>query len=122
MILPTSSPSDSASSTSILSQRLSSKSWQHEARLVDIFIVVSAQLLLFFLRPTPKRCLKISVCVLGADHEPNLARWVGGDGSVGIFDGGEDFLARGLERGNEREVEPLVLRCVWLLASKRDGH
>lgn len=77
----------------ILSQRLPSKSWQHKTRFVDILIIVPTQLLLFLLRPTPKRCLEISLSVLAADHESNLARWVSGDGSVGILDSGEDFLA-----------------------------
>lgn len=83
---------------------------------MDILIIVPAQFLFFLLRPTSKRCLEVSLCVFGADHESDLARWVGGDGSVGIFDIGEDFLARGLERGDERDVEPLVLRCMCLLA------
>ena len=78
---------------------------------MDVLIIVSTQFLLFFLRPTSKRCLDISFCVLAADHESNLARWVGRDGSVGVLDDGEDFFARGLERADEREVEPLVLRC-----------
>ena len=100
----------------ILSQRLPGESWQHEARLVDILVIVPTQLLLFLLRPTPQRCLEISFCVLAADHKSDLAGWVSGDGSVGIVDSGEDFLARGLEGSDEREVKPLVLRYKWCVS------
>jgi hypothetical protein len=38
-----------------------------------------------------------------------LAGWVGGDGGVCVFDGGEDLLAVLLQLGDQWEVEPLVL-------------
>jgi hypothetical protein len=37
-----------------------------------------------------------------------LAGWVGGDGGVCVFDGGEDLLAVLLQLGDQWEVEPLV--------------
>ena len=61
--------------------------------------------------PAPHRRRDVSVLVFGADHEAYLARRVGGDGGVGVFDHGEDFSAGLFEVSDEGEVEPLVFRC-----------
>lgn len=92
-----------------LFKSLPSKSWQHEAGLVDISIVVAVELLLLLWAPSAKGCLEVAVAVLAADHETNLTRWVGWDGSVGVLDVGEDFLAVLFELGDQWQVQPLVL-------------
>ena len=74
-------------------------------------IIVPTQLVLLFGIPAPHGRRDVAVFILAADHEADLARGVGGDGGVGVFDRGEDFFAGFLEVGDEGEVEPLVLRC-----------
>ena len=74
-------------------------------------IVVSAQPLFLLGRKATYRLLDVSVGVLAADHEADLARGIGGDSCVGVFDGREDFFAVFLQLGNQGEVEPLVLSC-----------
>jgi hypothetical protein len=93
------------------SEGLASKGRQDERGLVDLLAVVPAQLLLLFSRPAAERLLQVAVGVLAANHEANLARGVSRDGGVAVLDVGEDLLARLLEVGNERKVEPLVLSC-----------
>lgn len=78
---------------------------------MDIRVVVSAKLLLFLGGEASERLLNVAIGVLAADHEANLARRIGGDRGIRIFDGREDGLAVLLELGDEREVEPLVLGC-----------
>lgn len=77
--------------------------------MVNIGVVVLAELLLLFNRPLSQRCLQVAVCVLAADHESNLAGWVGWDRGVCVFDVREDFFAVFLELGDQRQVKPLVL-------------
>lgn len=76
---------------------------------MDVLVVVAAQTLLLLAGPGAERLLDVAVGVLGADHEADLAGGVGGDGGVGVFSDGEDFLASLLEVGDQGEVEPLVL-------------
>ena len=78
---------------------------------MHILIVVSAQLLFFFGAPAAKRFLQVSVGILAADHEPNLARRVGGNGGVGIFGGWKNFAAIFLQFGDERKMKPLIFSC-----------
>lgn len=90
-------------------------------------IIVPTQLILLFRIPAPHGGRDVSVFIFAADHEADLARGVGGDGGVGVFDRREDFFAGFLEVGDEGEVEPLVLRCKggegWIsLGSKRGGR
>jgi hypothetical protein len=84
---------------------------QDKGSLVDLRIVVLAQSALLLLGPGAQRDLDVAVGVLAADHEANLARRVGRDGSVGILGHREDLAAVLLELGDKREVEPLVLGC-----------
>jgi hypothetical protein len=91
------------------SESLASEDRQNERGLVDLLAVVPAQLLLLFSRPAAERLLEVAVGILAADHEANLAGGVGRDGGVAVLDVGEDLLARLLEVGNERKVQPLVL-------------
>jgi hypothetical protein len=86
------------------SQGLASEIGENEGGLMDLLAVVLAQLLLLFLRPRAS--------VLAANHEADLAGWVGRDGGVGIFDNGEDFFALLLQVGNERHVKPLVFSFI----------
>ena len=76
---------------------------------MNICIVVSAKLLLLLSRKGSQRLLNITIGVLAADHEANLAGRVGRDGGVCVLDGGEDFLTVLLELGDQWQVEPLVL-------------
>lgn len=75
---------------------------------MDLFVVVAAQLLLFFKLPLPQRHLHVPVRVLAADHESDLARRISRDSGVGVFDRGEYFFATFLQVSDEAEVQPLV--------------
>lgn len=76
---------------------------------MDLLVVVSAQFVLFLRTPRPQGHLDVPVGILAADHEPDLARRIGGNGGVGVLDHREDFLTVFLEFGDERQVKPLVL-------------
>ena len=76
---------------------------------MNLLAIVSAQLLLLFLAPRPHWLLDIAVCILAADHEADLAAWIGRNGSVCVLGDGEDFFAGLLKAGDEIEVKPLVL-------------
>lgn len=76
---------------------------------MDLRVIVSAKLLLVLEAPAAQRLGKVTLRILAADHEADLARWVGWDGSIGIFDVGEDLLAVLLELGDQWEVKPLIL-------------
>lgn len=78
---------------------------------MDVLVVVAAEALLLLAGPGAERLLDVAGGVLAADHEADLAGGVGGDGGVGVLGNGEDLIARLLQVGNEREVEPLVLGC-----------
>jgi hypothetical protein len=94
---------------SSLLQSLASKVWQHESSFVYLGVIVSEQLLLLLWGESAQRLADIAVGVLAADHEADLTGGVGGDGCVGVLDGGKDFLAVLLELSDKRHVEPLVL-------------
>lgn len=89
-------------------QRAPGKTRQDKARTMDLFVVVPAQLLLFFKLPLPQRHLHVPVRILAADHETDLARRVRRDRGVGVFDRGEYFFATFLQVGDKAEVQPLV--------------
>lgn len=76
---------------------------------MDLLAVVLAELVLLLGCPAAERLLEVALAILGADHEADLTRGVGGDGCVGVLDGGEDSLARLLEVGDDVKVQPLVL-------------
>jgi hypothetical protein len=82
---------------------------QDKGSLVDLLVVVLAELVLLGLGPLADGLLEVAAGVKGADHETDLARGVGGDGGVGVLDVGEDLLAVLLELGDQGEVQPLVL-------------
>ncbi len=84
-----------------LSQGLACKCWQNEAGLVDLLVVVSAQFVLLLWAPDSQGVLDVSVGIFAANHETDLTRRICGNGSVGIFNHWEDFLAFFLELGNE---------------------
>lgn len=88
---------------------LASESGQDECGLVDGLAIIPAQLLFLLSRPAAERLGQVAVGVLAADHETDLARGISGNRGVGIFDCGEDLLARLLEVGNEGQVKPLIL-------------
>lgn len=82
---------------------------QNEACFVNLLVVVAAEFLFLLRAPSSQWLLDISIGILAANHETNLARRVCGNGSVGILNDREDFLAFFLELGNEWQVEPLIL-------------
>lgn len=94
-----------------LLQSLGSESGKDERGLVDLGVVVTAELLLLLLGPGAERNLDVAVGVLAADHEADLAGWIGWDGCVGVLSHGEDLLAVLLELGDQGKMEPLVLGC-----------
>lgn len=94
-----------------LLQSLGSESRKNESGLVDLGVVVTAELLLLLLGPGAERNLDVAVGVLAADHEANLAGGVSWDRGVGVLSHGEDLLAVLLELGDQGKVEPLVLGC-----------
>ena len=55
------------------SQCFPNKRREHEAGLVNLLVVVPAQLLLFFQTPTAERPFDVALCVFAADHESNAA-------------------------------------------------
>jgi hypothetical protein len=98
-----------SANTGSSSQGLAGEGGQDKCGLVDLLAVVPAQLLLLLNWPASQRLLEVQVGVLAADHEANLTRWVGGDRSVTVLNGGENLLAGLLEVGDEGHVQPLVL-------------
>lgn len=93
-----------------LPQRLPREGRQNKARFVNLRVVVPAQLILFLQTPASQGRLYIPILVLAADHESNLPARIRRDGSIRVFDGGEDFFAGFLEVSDQLQVEPLVLR------------
>src|ERR1700712_5909553 len=78
---------------------------------MDLLAIISAQFLFLLLRPGSYWLLDVALSILAADHEANLSRGVGWDGSVCVFGDWEDLLAIFLELGNKLEMKPLVLSC-----------
>jgi hypothetical protein len=78
---------------------------------VDLGRVVSELGILLLLGPGSEGVLDIGLGVLGADHEADLARGVGGDGGEGVLGDGEDGTTVLLETSDEREMEPGALSC-----------
>lgn len=92
-----------------LLQSFPSEGWQDEAGLVDIRVVISEKSLFLLSGKASDRDLDVAVGVLGADHEADLARWVGWDSGVGVLDSWENLPTVLLQFGDQREMEPLVL-------------
>lgn len=76
---------------------------------MDLGVVVSAKLVLLLWAPATQRLANIALGILAANHEANLAGWVGRDSGVCVLNGWEDFLAVLLKLSDQWEVEPLVL-------------
>lgn len=76
---------------------------------MNLLVVVSVDGIILLGGPRTEWVLEVTVGILAADHEANLATWVGWDGGVRVFDVGEDLLAVFLQLGDEWEVKPLVL-------------
>lgn len=96
---------------------------------MDLGIVVLIEIVLLLFRDLPHRLGDISAGILGADHEADLAGWVGRDGGVCVLDDWEDGAARLLEFGDQWKVEPLVFSyslrkkrlSVWLAGQSWTG-
>lgn len=99
-----------------LLQCLSSERRQNETGLVDICVVVLVDGIFLLWCPASEWGLDVAGGILAADHEANLAGWVGWDSGVSVFNNWEDFLAVFLQLGDQWQVEPLVLSCRNMLA------
>ena len=78
---------------------------------MNVLVIVTEELLLHFWSERAKRLGEITICILAADHEADLARGVGWDGRIGVLDIREDLLAVLFQLGNQIKVEPLVFGC-----------
>lgn len=84
-----------------LPQRLPCKAGENKASLMNIFVIVPAQLLLFLYAPAPEGCFHIPIFGFAAHHKSDLATRVCRDSGVCILDGGKYFFAGFLEVGNK---------------------
>lgn len=98
-------------SNELITQRLTRKVGQDKARAVHLGVVIAAELLLLFFGPATEGLAHVTVGILAADHETDLAGRIGRNGGVGVFGDGKDLTADLAEVGNEGEMEPLVLGC-----------
>lgn len=76
---------------------------------MDLLGVVSVDLVVLLVRERSQGSLDVGIGILGANHETNLTRGVGGDGSVSVLNNGEDLLAGLLEVRDDLEMEPNAL-------------
>jgi hypothetical protein len=67
------------------------------------------------------RCSKVTTGSLGRDDESDLARWVGGDGSVSVLGGGENGRSHGSELLDKREVDPKSLALGRNVSSRSES-
>lgn len=88
---------------------LASKVWQDKRSPVDVLVVIPTQALLLLTCPLAERLAHVTLGILAAHHEADLAGRVGGDGGIGVFDDGKDLGDVFLKLANQSEVEPLVL-------------
>lgn len=82
---------------------------KNKASLVDLRVVVAAQLGLLLLGPLAKGLLDLSVGILGADHESDLTAGVGGDGDETVLDSGEQLAGKAHNLLDNGHVEPDAL-------------
>lgn len=80
---------------------------------MDLLVVVAAKALFLLARPGAHGHTQVAVGVLGADHESDLAGWVGRDGGVGVFGDGKDLFAGLLQVADQFQMEPLVFSCTF---------
>lgn len=85
---------------SLSPQRFPCKIRQHKTRPVDLLVIIPTQLLLLLGAPFSQRRFHVAILVFAADHEADLARGVGRNGGVGVFDCREDFFAGFFEVGD----------------------
>ena len=76
---------------------------------MNVLVVVSEEFLLLLRRERAQGVGKVTLGILAADHEADLAGGVGWDGRVCILDVREDLLAVLLELSDQWKMEPLVL-------------
>lgn len=82
---------------------------EDKACLVDVRVVVAAELSLLLLGPLAKGLLDVGVGVLGADHQPDLAARVGGDSGVAVLDSREQAARKAHDLLDDGEVKPDAL-------------
>lgn len=79
---------------------------QDESSLVNFRVVVTEELIFFFLGERTKGFLDVGVRILGTHDVTNLTTGVSGDASVSIFNLGVDVLTEVLDLSDERKMEP----------------
>lgn len=94
------SPLSTSPLISLSPQRLPCKIRQHKTRPVNLLVIIPTQLLLLLGAPFSQRRFHVAILVFTADHEADLARGVGRNGGVGVFDCREDFFAGFFEVGD----------------------
>ena len=90
-------------------ESLLGKSWQDESCPVYLPVVVSAQLFLLLWFPMSQGLSQISLGILAAHHETDLAAGVCRNSGEGIFNDREDLVAVCLEGFDEIQMQPLIL-------------
>lgn len=92
-----------------LTKSLLRELWQNESGLVHLAAVVLEEFVLLSLADGAKWLLDVGFAVLGADHEADLAAWIGWDGGPAVLGDWEDGLDGLLEVLNHIQVQPWVL-------------
>lgn len=82
---------------------------ENKAGLVDLRVVVTAQLGLLVLGPLAKGLLDVGISILGADHESDLAAGVGGDGGEAVLDSREQLAGEAHDLLDNGHVKPDAL-------------
>lgn len=59
--------------------------------------------------------------IFTAQHEANLATWIGGNGAVGVIHYWEEGLAKGLHLFNKLQMQPLTLSCECYRNNEKPG-
>jgi hypothetical protein len=77
-----------------------------KSSLVNIRVVVTAELILLFGGEATERLSDVGVSILGAEDVTDLARGVGGDAGVSILNLRVEILTEVLDLLDERQVEP----------------
>ena len=79
---------------------------------MNLSVVVTAKFILLISSPTANGLGNIAIGILAADHEANLPRWIGWNGSICVLNGWENLLAVLLQLGDQWKMEPLVFSCI----------
>lgn len=84
-------------------------SWEDKGSSMDFLVVVFVDLVVLLGRERSERNSGVSIGILGANHETNLARGIGRDSGESVLNSGEDRLASLLEVLDDAQVKPDAL-------------